>query len=817
MDLFEEQKDIEITMANRGLDRYRRVAEEAMASGEATRIKSVQAVMDTAIVEVSCALSAFREEAKSGRAGRRHSAVRLLEGLEEGAVSYIALRITLDGMGSDKPITATACSIGRVLEIEARMLALEKAQGAYVRKLMKDLDARTDHLRHRRAVLSRVLREKGDTWTNWTEKEHLLVGLKMIELISESTGLLTTSVSFDRTTLKGTTVLVATNRFKDWVAGMDNQFGLLSPEYLPCVIPPVDWESNTKGGYHTDALAFPPTLVKTSNRLHREAIAAADMSRVMAAVNAIQRTPWQVNRRVLEVALILHEQGSTVGGLPDWFDTPLPTKPDDIDTNEEARTAWKREAAKTHDRNRRVTGRRLGVLRSLAVAEEFERYDRIYFPHQLDFRGRVYPIPQGFNPQGNDLAKGLLHFADGDPIDTPEAARWFRIHGANCFGVDKVSFDERIQWVEQNARNIVMAAEDPLGFQWWADADSPFCFLAWCFEFNDWLTAGCSPAFVSRVPVAMDGSCNGLQHYSAMLRDARAGAATNLLPSGSPQDIYGEVAKVAMSKLAALSRRDASDMSEDAIWESLMAEAWFNFGIDRKITKRPVMVLPYGGTLRSCMDYVLEAVSDRPDVPFRGEDLLKASAFLAKVVWESIGEVVVSARLAMAWLKSAALKTAKEKKPLIWTTPSGFPVVQAYQAWTDKRIDTFLLGSRFYPTIRVPVQGELDGRKQGSGVAPNFVHSMDAASLILTVLEAKAAGVVNFAMIHDSYGTTAGKTAQLSHALRAAFVGLYEGNDVLTDFLREAVPQTVANDLSDPPFVGGLELMEVMSSPYFFA
>ena len=41
----------------------------------------------------------------------------------------------------------------------------------------------------------------------------------------------------------------------------------------------------------------------------------------------------------------------------------------------------------------------------------------------------------------------------------------------------------------------------------------------------------------------MDGSCNGLQNFSAMLRDEVGGKAVNLIPSDKPQDVYMEVVK----------------------------------------------------------------------------------------------------------------------------------------------------------------------------------------------------------------------------------------------------------------------------------
>src|SRR3546814_16441857 len=59
---------------------------------------------------------------------------------------------------------------------------------------------------------------------------------------------------------------------------------------------------------------------------------------------------------------------------------------------------------------------------------------------------------------------------------------------------------------------------------------------------SDWSSDVCSSDLVSRIPVALDGSCSGLQHFSAMLRDEEGGAAVNLLPAERPQDVYKRVA-----------------------------------------------------------------------------------------------------------------------------------------------------------------------------------------------------------------------------------------------------------------------------------
>lgn len=824
IDLVAEQARLEERMASLGIEKYRAQALEARQSGHATETRAGGIALDAAILPMVGAIEAFRADAQSGRAGRRHSAVRAIEGLDDDAVAFIAVKLTLDGVAKGQDLTPLAIRIGSTLETEQRLAAYAKTNAAHVAKVKRDLDGRTRHATHRQRVFNHVLGEAQADWKAWTTREKLVVGTKLVELLVTSTGLLT----FDQR-LSGknrtTTVVVPTQRFTDWLATLDLQTEILSPEFLPCVIAPKDWDGLVGGGYHTDAFAYPIQLVKTRSKLHQKALAKADLSQVYSAVNAIQRTPWAVNTRVLEVARELSKTGRGHAGLPAMEDEALPPKPQDIDTNDEARTAWKRAAVTVYDHNRALFSRRVQVLNTLKVAKEFSAYDAIYFPHQLDFRGRVYAVPAALNPQGTDLAKGLLQFSTGDPIDTPETERWFLIHGANCFGVDKVSFDERVRWVGENRDLIRSCAASPLDDLRWTEADSPFCFLAWCFEYRDYADwtnqLWTEPPFHSRLAIAMDGSCNGLQHYSAMLRDPVAGKAVNLVPSDAPQDIYGEVARVVVEDLRRRTWPASNDLTDAdfAAWEEDRAkcEKWVAYGIDRKITKRPVMVLPYGGTLNSCQKYVFDAVSERGGHGFAAEDLRPACSWLGGRVWAGIGDVVVSARLAMGWLRSAAGAASREGEALQWTTPSGFVVVQAYQESKSSQIETVLLGERFRPQINEQIPDSLDKRRQVNGVAPNFVHSLDAAALILTVNEAARRGVTKFAMIHDSYGTTAAHTPVLASALRDEFVRMYDEHDTLEEFCEEAIPAHVRDTIPTPPMVGGLDLNEVRESAYFFA
>ena len=95
---------------------------------------------------------------------------------------------------------------------------------------------------------------------------------------------------------------------------------------------------------------------------------------------------------------------------------------------------------------------------------------------------------------------------------------------------------------------------------------------------------------------------------------------------------------------------------------------------------------------------------------------------------------------------------------------------------------------------------------------------MDACALTLTVNKCVEAGVTQFAMIHDSYGTYSPQMPTMSECLRQSFVELYTSKDWLYELWVEAKGKLPTDaDLPLPPKKGTLNLQEVLSSKYFFA
>src|SRR5712692_9890415 len=222
----------------------------------------------------------------------------------------------------------------------------------------------------------------------------------------------------------------------------------------------------------------------------------------------------------------------------------------------------------------------------LSLAERLLDEPQFHFPHQLDYRGRAYPVPQLVNPQSDHIGRSLLEFAEGKPLGE-RGAYWLRVHLANCYWKkNKVSFDQRLAWVNQHEQEIIDFAHNPVRvYRFWKEADKPWMFLAACQEWKRYREQG--PDFRSHLPVSMDGTCNGYQHLSAMGRDPIGGRATNLIPAGEPQDIYQENADHVSRRI----RRDAETAGPDQD----TAQQWFGL-IDRNVVKHATMTTPYGVT-----------------------------------------------------------------------------------------------------------------------------------------------------------------------------------------------------------------------------
>lgn len=298
---------------------------------------------------------------------------------------------------------------------------------------------------------------------------------------------------------------------------------------------------------------------------------------VYAGLDVLGSTPWQINREIFEVVLGVWNNGTRLGKLPPAvFDEPEPEMPDNVHTDIKAKSIYIQRIKAYNQKKSNNHSERCNVNYKIEIARavSFNIYfvniiltfhpsqflgDTIYIPHNLDFRGRAYPIPPHLNHIGDDLSRGLLKFAQAKPLGV-RGLRWLKIHLANLYGFDKANFDERVDFVMDHLDDVYDSALRPLdvcclifiivppingissqGEMWWAKADDPWQCLASCMELRAALESGDPHSFLSSLPVHQDGTCNGLQHYAALGGDDRGAAQVNLSAGERPSDVYTHV------------------------------------------------------------------------------------------------------------------------------------------------------------------------------------------------------------------------------------------------------------------------------------
>ena len=863
------QVELEVNMKVAGVDRFHLNADRAITEGSASETEWNRRIIQELTNPMAEAISAYLDYYQ-GRRGKPSKTLTYLRTCDPRTASFITIKNILDGLTRETELMTLAKTIGSRIEDQVRFAGMAEAAPRYVEKVQKTLrQANSKQYRHKSAVLAHAESAlvKGNSskdmepqpeleWKAWPENDITQLGSKLIDIFAENVlfeGEQVIMKHVVKTTankkVKSKAYLQPTAHLEGWIDKYKSVMEVLTPAFAPCVVPPREWLTPTVGGYHIPEVAETLPMIKC-RRSQRKRLTKKQMPEVYEALNTLQNVRWQISDRTLDVAQHCIRLGLSLG-IPgrDPYEIPEAPIPEHLRElrgpelkaamNEEEWDdfiKWKRSSTQLYELEQKRKSSFMKILRTMGSAEQYREYEALHFVYTLDFRGRVYCKSDSVSPQGDDVQKGLIRFADGMKLGA-EGMYWLAVQGANVWGEDKCTFDERVAWVGKHSDDIRDMAADPITYTEWAAADKPYQFLNWCFEWADlmdWIEDGNDlKDFESHIPVAMDGSCSGIQHYSAILRDPVGGAAVNLVPDTKPHDIYGDVAVISTLKFEVMVKTDEEQIRRDAAAGWLMVYG----GVSRGLCKPPVMTLPYGSTQIRCLDttgaYLAELqVKTDKGQKAKGEPTFKVHPFsVAKgepgvsrfeaekigssVIWGSIGEVVVAAREGMKYIQDVARDVAKAGFPLEWVTPTGFIVEQRELEYKSRRVKTQLMGETFMSLKEETTK--INVRKMKSSAAPNFIHSMDASHLIKAVNAFKLAGINSIAVIHDSFGTYAAQTPILRKALVDSFVDMYLEHDVLTDFKEYNEGLICAEIDVDVPQTMGLDLEDVRKSLYAFA
>ncbi len=770
-----EQEALEKEAISQGLKRLRdqtiKLENQSYASASIYGISSLDSLLPVIVNRIDNT----KLKIHKGTFGKTFKEIHTyLSSLDSESAAVISCKITFDKVFSYKDgsnIAVNVCqAIGKGIEDECQMRHFERNAPGLLHKLKESYWHQSCGT-HQKIVVIKTLMNRYNvkSWTPWNNSVRIKLGGWLLDCVSES------SQWFQKQTIregrKTIVYIVPTAEFLDIKDDIMANAELFSPLAWPMLVPPKDWSNENPGGYLLNE------VMKGHDLVRRSGVALIQGEIPLAFLNKIQKVAYRLNPFIVNVAETLEKQEISVGKFLPIIHYDLPPKPYDIADNKDSRKAYRRAAAEVMNKRAAEFKRSCRTRMTMEAVRRFKYRERYYIPWNFDYRGRAYPIPAFLTPQDTDFGKSLLNFADETYISI-QGCEWIAFQCATTYGLDKATIEERIEWVKNNIPLITRVAEDPIGnIGDWEAADEPWQFLASCEEYYSVVIKQIRNT--TRLPIATDATCSGLQILAALARDQGTARLVNVLPSDRPQDAYKVVAEAAKPYIP-----------------KALHPVW-----DRKTVKRSVMTIPYNAKPYSNRSYIRDALKEK-GVDVSKEDL----TVTVKAVRDAMHKVVPGPMAVMSWIEEEVSKAIKRgARKLEWVTPSGFVVTQKIMK-RDKptRVKLQLLGTTFLNLNKWTNEADLNRHK--AATAPNLIHSLDASLLHLSIQRFNHP----IGLIHDSVLARAVDMDELSAIIRETYMHMFAERDYLTDFAHQISAET------EPPIIGDLKPEAVIGSTYFF-
>lgn len=553
------------------------------------------------------------------------------------------------------------------------------------------------------------------------------------------------------------------------------------------------------------------------------------------ALNKLRATEWRLNTDILDAL----------------YNNPPPDYVELVDDNGEIFTYWINKENKLPDnlkyqdgtaflgkkdaRLQKVMSKHFEYTQIVTKAQMVRNMGGRFFQEvSCDYRGRVYYAESFLDFQGSDMARSLYLFAEKKVV-TEKGFRWLLIHAANSYnksfhtselasnafttdyarhltseGLDTISLDkmtlkDREQWSRNNLEFIFSVAKNK---QVCKEAEKPYAFLAVCIEITNYINCWLkSERYYTGLPIPVDGSNNGWQHLAAMSRDKQAGSLVSLTNEPIQKDFYVAVAK------------DLIKLMPDWFEEKKIPMKHIRKGI----AKRGSMTRAYSaGKQRIAKNMYDDCHVEGFTIKY-GIDESTCDSLAGNLI-KAINQVCAGPLRTTKYLqKIAEHELSNGRNTLEWITPSGFPVIyKAYLQHERKQRGTIkgIKGNkdgRITHVVRIDVLTKEGSEKVpcrrsfASGIAPNFVHSLDAAHMVNTINAFDG----SFAAVHDSFSTHPDDVDFLQEAIKETFIAQYDVPNFF-EVIRDMLMLHKDTFEVSEPALGKLDINEVRNSEYFF-
>ncbi len=360
-----------------------------------------------------------------------------------------------------------------------------------------------------------------------------------------------------------------------------------------------------------------------------------------------------------------------------------------------------------------------------------------------------------------------------------------KIYTANAYGLDKKSKVMRLEWVEKYLQDILDVPNNDI----WLSAEEPLIFLACALELQGYYK---NPGqFISRLPILLDGTCNGLQHLSAIANDINLAEKVNICSSSEidiPKDVYCELINPIKESISEIIAKDSNYYNLSKV------------NITRKLIKRGIMTISYGVTVEGINKQLKSEFFHKPNlinrhyiykpkdssvgnIALSTQDIYK----LAEVIYKSLFKTHSILEDIMNYFRDMVKLLNELELPVTWITPSGVKLAQRYSKFTKYDIISIVQGKRKKITLSKTLLDKnniikINTLKQVNSFVPNFIHSMDASTIIVLINNIQENFGFEVVTIHDCFAVHANYADILSRLVKESFILIYTDENCIEKF-----------------------------------
>jgi DNA-directed RNA polymerase len=250
MPTIEDQQQLEYEMVQEGINRYNNQNQKMLDKGLESRTQHGRALIASVVNTVAEGIAVLQNTTTSNRDIAR----KKLKHMDSEQVAYLSLLTVVDGISKRYSLMKVARAVGMFIEDQDRLTRWLAQEGDKARNIILQANEKTASGRtQKRNGLTNKMNKDGYKDTEWTNEERIHVGLRMVDVIITTTGIITLR---RQTTArnKTTTFVEATPETMEWIRSFNETQMIRKPRFSPCIIPPKDWEDVWGGGYYSDVI-----------------------------------------------------------------------------------------------------------------------------------------------------------------------------------------------------------------------------------------------------------------------------------------------------------------------------------------------------------------------------------------------------------------------------------------------------------------------------------------------------------------------------------------------------------------------------------